>query len=346
MGLYIKESVIINQAFECHFINLGTSRSVNEIRKNPVGKVRRYFIILWHVFIVLVKFKPNLCYMAIYAWGIAFYKDSLIVMLIKFFGVKLVYHFHNKGVSANQHKWLNDLLYQQVFINTEVLLLSKYLYPDIQKYVSKDCVHFCPNGIPEPQLETRNLKSETQNSTVELLFLSNLTESKGVFILLQACKLLKEKKLSFHCTFVGGEGDITKGQFHQQVKEFELNDMVHYIGSKYGREKEAAFIRADIFAFPTYYECFPLVLLEAMLYSLPVISTYEGGIPDIVKNNENGILVPLNDPINTARAIQFLLENDDVRRIFGHEGRKHVNNNFSMESVATKLCKIYENITL
>ena len=275
--------------------------------------------------------------MAIYAWGIAFYKDSLIVMLIKFFGVKLVYHFHNKGVSANQHKWLNDLLYQQVFINTEVLLLSKYLYPDIQKYVSKDCVHFCPNGIPEPQLETRNLKSETQNSTVELLFLSNLTESKGVFILLQACKLLKEKKLSFHCTFVGGEGDITKGQFHQQVKEFELNDMVHYIGSKYGREKEAAFIRADIFAFPTYYECFPLVLLEAMLYSLPIISTFEGGIPDIVEDGITGFLIQQRDVETLAEKLEILIKDSALRHQMGVAARKIFEKKFTLNLFEKKL---------
>ena len=65
------------------------------------------------------------------------------------------------------------------------------------------------------------------------------------------------------------------------------------MGRKYEKEKEETFAKADIFAFPTYYnnECFPLVLLEAMQHSLPVVSTFEGGIPDIVDEGEAGFLV-------------------------------------------------------
>ena len=58
----------------------------------------------------LVTFKPDLCYIAMTANGIAFYKDMIIVLLVKLFDVKLVYHFHNKGVSSRQENFVDNLL--------------------------------------------------------------------------------------------------------------------------------------------------------------------------------------------------------------------------------------------
>ena len=72
-GQYIYESKIINNAFECRFINLSTSRLINEIGK-PIQKIGRYFNILYQVFKELICFKPQFCYLAITAKGYAFTK--------------------------------------------------------------------------------------------------------------------------------------------------------------------------------------------------------------------------------------------------------------------------------
>ena len=169
-----------------------------------------------------------------------------------------------------------------MFNNTHAILLSKYLYPDVQKYFSVERVHYCPNGIPD--IDKRHKIQEKQhdknNEIVKILFLSNLIESKGVFILLEACKILNQKDHRFKSIYVGGEGDVNEQQFQEKVKKLELTEQVAYVGKKYGSEKASVFASADIFAFPTYYyyECLPLVLLESMQHSLPIVSTFEGEI--------------------------------------------------------------------
>lgn len=80
------------------------------------------------------------------------------------------------------------------------------------------------------------------------------------------------------------------------------------------------FQQTDIFILPTFNECFPLVILEAMEYKLPVISTNEGGIPDVIKDGENGLISIKKDPQSLADCIEKLLINKDLRYRMGEAG--------------------------
>ena len=77
-----------------------------------------------------------------------------------------------------------------------------------------------------------------------------------------------------------------------------------YHGPKYGDDKVAFFSNADIFAQPTLNDCFPLTLLEAMQYQLPIVSTHEGAVPDIVKDGKNGYII---DPHHETKFIEKLM---------------------------------------
>lgn len=344
VGQYIRDSLNINQEFDTRYINLGTSKTIDEIGKNPLKKVGSYLKILGSTFHHLLFFKPDLVYLAITAKGIGFYKDVVIAFLVKLFSVPLVLHFHNKGVSENQDRFFDDLLYKVVFKNTKVILLSKYLFYDIKKYVNEAAVSYCPNGIPEiePQINTKI----DSNNTVQLLFLSNLIEAKGVIIVLEACKQLQIKQLSFHCTFVGGEGDISAQQFNQKVALLGLEEEVHYAGRKYGTEKNTEFSKAAIFILPTYYhnECFPLVLLEAMQFALPIVSTFEGGIPDIVEDGGTGFLVPQKNARALADKLEILINNAELRGQMGVFGREKYEKKFTIAVFETKLTSILKTV--
>ncbi len=322
VGQYIRESEEINSAFECRYINLGTSERVDEIGKGGLKKWMRFFAIFWQTLKNLINFRPQLVYFTLTASGVGFYKDAMIVLLAKLFRKKVVFHFHNKGVQNRQDRWLDNLLYRLAFKNSDVILLAKELYTDVKKYVSREKVHYCPNGIPDIKGTT---KKSTSNAIVEILFLSNLIESKGVMVLLEACRQLKEKNLPFSCTFVGGEGDITALDFEKRIRSFDLQSHAQYVGKKYGADKEKAYAKADIFTLPTYYpnECFPLVLIEAMQFSLPLVSTFEGGIPSIVADGKTGFLIPQHDTSALADKLEKLILDPTLRLKMGQSGRNH-----------------------
>ena len=112
---------------------------------------------------------------------------------------------------------------------------------------------------------------------------------------------------------------------------------MRYLGKKYREEKEEAFKNADIFVFPTNYpnECFPLVLLEAMQYGLPCVTTDEGGKKDIVVK-DSGFTVHGQKPeelaVSTADALETLIKSAEQRLKMGETGRKRVEELFTVFS--------------
>lgn len=343
VGKFINTSEKINQQFNCDYINLLASNNVSETGKVSIKKITGFVYTWFTLLFKLIKKRPTLCYIAITATGTAFFKDVLLIILLKVFKIKCVFHMHNKGVSKFQNNTIYNSCYAFVFKNAEVILLSKFLYADIRKYVAEENIHICPNGIPH--IKYGNVQN-SENEVVKILFLSNLIESKGVFVLLEACKVLKEKGVPFECLFIGGEGDINNVQFNQKVKDLELVKEVSFIGKKYGEEKRNYFSKATIFAFPTYYsnECFPLVLLEAMQAKLPVISTFEGGIPDIVENQVSGFLVEQENIEALANKIEILICDKELRKEMGSNGKIKYETEFTLEIFEKRLSTILLNV--
>lgn len=312
MGKYIQESELINSSFDCFCINLATAGSLSDIGHVSLEKLLKYLLLLRYISHVVKEICPELVYITPNAGGKAFFKDFIVVQMLKSMGCKIIAHYHNKGVSAYQSKWIYNFLYKRFFSNLKVILLAENLYKDIAKYVKREDVYICPNGIPSSCKE--EMEARRNNVIPHLLFLSNLLISKGVIVLLDALKILKEKEYTFVCQFIGGEtAEINAVQFFEEVNKRELSDLVTYVGRKVREEKEAFFRQADIFVFPTYYETFGLVNLEAMEYKLPVISTNEGGIPDIVKDGENGLICEKQNPVSLADCIAKLLDDEELR---------------------------------
>ena len=340
---YIKNSKELQDEFQCDFVNLSTSRNIDEIGKKSIMKYLRFIAIYFITFWKLLTHRYALCYLAITCHGLGFLKDAPFVLLCKLFRRKVVIHQHNKGMSKcvdkQPYKWLLPLVYRR----TKVILLSWHLYPDIEKVVKKEQILICPNGIPE--LFETEPHFERNNQVPHLLFLSNLIPSKGVYVLLDACKILKEKGYKFVCNFVGGESkEITKEIFEKAVDERGLNEIVYYKGPKYGDEKNDFFANSDIFVQPTFEDCFPLTLLEAMQYKLPIVSTDEGAVPDMVKNEVNGFVCKRKDACSTAGAIEKLLKDSGLRTQMGNNEHKLFKENFTLSVFNKNITRILKEI--
>lgn len=344
----IKDSKLINDSFDSDWINLSTSRRMDEIGKTTLAKPFRLLGALCNELWLLLTKRYDLCYLAITCHGSGFLKDSPFVLLAKLFCKKIVIHQHNKGMGNDVDRWPYRWLLPLCYKNAKVILLSWHLYPDIEKVVPKENVVICPNGIRVQEYKRPNVyNSPDTNHVPRLLFLSNLIESKGVFVLLDALKILKDKGYSFICDFVGGETkEIDAKRFAEEVEKRGLNEMAFYQGRKYGDEKEEAFEQSDVFVFPTYYETFGLVNLEAMAHKKPVVATNEGGIPDVIKDGENGLIAERKDSESLAQCIRKLLDSEDLRQRMGEDGYKKLMEQFTEDKFEANLLQIVNDIVV
>lgn len=329
IGQYLHDSKSFNDTFDCHFINLTTADSLQDIGKGSFRKLWTYAKLLFNIAKSTKRYRPKLVYITPNTKGIGFYKDFIVIQLVKLSRRKIIVHFHNKGVEERQGKAFDNFLYKRFFNGIKVILLAKSLFQDIKKYVPMEDVYICPNGIASP-LDEINI-SQHHTNTPKLLFLSNLLIAKGVFTLLDALKKLKDCNCHFTCNLIGGETtEINSEKINQEILSRGLNHNVFYKGSKYGKDKEEEFAAANIFVFPTHSDCFPLVLLEAMQHKLPCISTIEGGIPNIIDDGKTGFVVLKKDPDVLANKIKYLLDHPEERRIMGENGYKKYEQQFTL----------------
>lgn len=334
----IMNSRLINDSFQCDFINSATSRSIDEVNHFNVSKTFRHMGIWFHLLGRLLSRRYDLCYMAITCHGRSFLKDVPFVLLCKLFRKKIVFHQHNKGMAADVDRWPYRWLLPLCYRNTKVILLSWYLYDDISRVVPKADVLVCPNGIPVPDTPVASHKPVGGQAAPRLLFLSNLIGSKGILDLLDALRILKERGYSLRCDVVGGESKkIDASVFAEEVENRGLKQVVSYLGKKYGKEKERCFDEAGLFVLPTNNDCFPLVLLEAMAHHLPVVTTAEGGIRDMVEDGANGFICERRNPESLADCIAKLLDDSELRSEMGEKGFEKVKNNFTEQLFEKRL---------
>lgn len=329
----IRESPVLHDAFRMDFINLSTSRRMDEIGKTSLRKAFRFVGAYFRLVCKLMTRRYDLCYLAITCHGIGFLKDAPFVWLCKLFRRRVVIHQHNKGMAKDVHRFPYRWLLPVTYRNTSVILLSWRLYPDVAEVVRKEQVRICANGIA-----SLDASGVSVIRTTHILFLSNLLISKGVFILLEACKALKDKGHTFVCDFVGSETkEITRTRFEEEVHRLGLQDCVTLHGPQYGEAKLGFFRRADLFVQPTLDDCFPLTILEAMACGLPVVATDEGAIPDMVIDGETGFICNRENVSSLVNAIEKMLNDNVLRKQMGDKARLVYKERFTLEAFENRL---------
>lgn len=177
-----------------------------------------------------------------------------------------------------------------------------------------------------------------------VLFLSNMMAEKGVWTLVSAAQVLRQRGLDFEVHFVGKWSDISEDDFTALVREARLECVCMAHGPQYGQDKEVFWRNADLFVFPTFYhnECFPLVLLEAMQHGMACISTAEGGIPGIIDDGETGFLVERQNAPMLADKMEWLMEHPLACEQMGMKGRVKFEREFTLDVFEMRMKSILE----
>ena len=328
VGSFIRESGLVNDSFDTRYVNLSASSTLEEVGRFSLKKFRPVFRLIGEVRRTVSQWKPERVYLTPSATMPGLLKDALVARAARRKGARVILHFHNKGVAERQGRFVYDRLYRILFRDARVILLSERLYSDVRKYVPEERVSYCPNGVSVPDLDFSTPPAAPLEMTgkkpleMTILFLSNMIRSKGVSVMIEACRLLKERGIGFRCSLVGAlSADYPGDSLVDEIRRQGVGDCVTYEGPAYGEGKWNAFAKADVFVHPTLNDSFPLVVLEAMGAGLPVVTTAEGGIPDMVRDGVDGLICPKGDPSALADALQKLLSDASMCIRLGESGK-------------------------
>ncbi|RMH02143.1 MAG: colanic acid biosynthesis glycosyltransferase WcaL [Chloroflexi bacterium] len=182
------------------------------------------------------------------------------------------------------------------------------------------------NGI-----DVRRFRPPTNESSRKpnlILSVGRLVEKKGFDVLLAACGYLKQWDINFMCHIIG-KGPL-ENELRAQIHALGLGKQVKLLGPRPQDKVRQAYRKATIFALPCVrardgnQDGLPTVLLEAMACGLPVISTNMVGIPEIIDQNVNGLIVPPNDAAALANGLALLLQHPAQRAHMGVAARAKV----------------------
>lgn len=179
----------------------------------------------------------------------------------------------------------------------------------------------------DPDIYTPNTIKE-HPSPIEILCVGRLTLTKGQHILIKAMQHLVRQGRQVRLQLVGDGPD--RPRLEQQALRLGLQENIVFKGALNREGTLNVYKTADIFALASFAEGLPVVLMEAMSMEIPCITTGINGIPEIIKNEINGLLVAPSDDEETAQAIARLIDDVPLRRKLGKEGRSIIMEKYNL----------------
>jgi colanic acid/amylovoran biosynthesis glycosyltransferase len=255
----------------------------------------------------------------------------------KFFGLGFSFTAHANDIFAPRdfEIGLDKLVAAARAIITETDYAKKFLQ---ERFPERgDRVHRIYNGLNLAEFR----RADFSSASPTIIAVGRLIDKKGFADLIQACRLLVERGKSFRCQ-IFGEGPLEE-KLRRQIEELKLQNCVELPGPKPQHEIRKYLTAGTVFVLPSVIDPeggrdnLPTVIMEAMATGLPVVSTGIGGIPEMVIDNETGLLVSAGDANGLADAIEKVIVDLSLARRLGENGYRRAVELFSIEKNVREL---------
>jgi len=265
----------------------------------------------------------------------------------KMTGVPVVYTEHNKW--ERYHKltyYLNKISFN---VQDRVIAVSEDVANSIRKHhhSERPVIQVVSNGINVEKYASsyeaaRDIRKELNiapDATV-IGTVSVFRKQKRLDIWLELAKALHDKHPKTHFIIVGD--GILKNEIHEKSESLQTQGYVHFVGLQ--TETRPYLQAMNIFMMSSEFEGLPIALLEAMSMGCMPACTAAGGIPELVKDNINGILVPVDEPGKMVERLDDFLQQPEQVKALGNAARKTVTESFSMQKMVNELETIYTDL--
>jgi len=266
------------------------------------------------------------------------FRDALLLPIMRRYTRKLVLHFHAAGyaqVYGNLFYLLKLISKKAYSLADDAIVMTDFGREDAFA-AGISSTHVCPNYILDT-FDQRKIKVNNPESTPVILYLGHVYEEKGIFDLLDALTKVKSR---YHLRIVGDcLAPWTPSKLMGLIKEKGLSNLVEYVGGVDLPKRDEELSQADFLVFPSRaHESFGLVLAEAMMWKLPIVTFDWRGNKEVVGEDPGGVLIPFGDNITQlSSGIEFILGNRGMWLKWGEKNRQRFLENFRKPDGRTPL---------
>ena len=230
-----------------------------------------------------------------------------------------------------------------------LIAVSKYTKKELTEFydVDEEKIHVIYNGVDvqkfKPNRDKAGLRRELGLDEKQkiILYVGRLYQRKGLTTLLQSIPKVIQNFRNVKIVISGEGFKQNEEKLTRLAEKLNIENSVSFVGYFPDEKLPDLYAASDIFVLPALYENFPFAILEAQSTGLPVISTKVGGIPELVTDSKNGLLV---DPANSEQlteGIMTLLQNPEFAEELGKRGRRLVEEKFSWRLMTNEVVDLY-----
>jgi glycosyltransferase involved in cell wall biosynthesis len=255
--------------------------------------------------------------------GRSFWKRSLLAWIERF-----ATRYSTKIICVSEHDYRLALEFK-VARPEQLMVIHNGL--DSQPYLSPS---FYRGEVTSTLLSFLGRKGVEGRAVVT--FVGRLAAPKDPLTLLQAIQKVPDCKM-----LIVGDGPLRR-ELEGFIQQNGLGERVLLVGASDRIPEILA--ASDIFVLSSYWEGLPLVIIEAMLAGLPVVATRVGGVPELIEEGVTGLLVPPGNPVELARALRALLDDESLRRRMGEAGKKRALELFTLDRMIEQYQQLYKGV--
>lgn len=321
------------EAFDLVHVRMNFSHDVKEIGAFRIRKVGHLVATIARI--VLARFRHGCTTLYYPPAGpnlVPICRDIVVLGSTRWMFKEVVFHFHASGLSEAYGGLPAPLrpLYRFAYHGADAAIRLSELAPDDPGALGARRAYVVPNGVADHAGGI----SPRAGSPPALLYVGVLCEAKGLLVLLEACALLKSQGIPFRLDLVGAPQPAGFARvLEDTIARHGLGDVVRLCGVQSGEGKWRIYRDASVFCFPTFFESetFPVVLLEAMQFGLPVVASRWRAVPSIVDEGHTGFIVSPHDPTALAARIETLLRDPELSARMGGNGRERFLDSFTVD---------------
>ena len=271
-------------------------------------------------------------------------KRVFFMPLAKLLGKKVIVHFHAfspETTIRGKHAGLYHYLFGKADC---VVVLSEYWKREVEKEILGANVEviYNPCQVKPTEMSVGIVDNGgAQPMKYSILYAGTINARKGYADMLKAFAKIATEHQDWKIVFAGN-GEIEQGK--ALAKELGICSQTQWLGWVNGVDKERAFREATIFCLPSYAEGFPMSVLDAWSYGLPVITTPVGGIPDVAKDGENMLLFNPGDVNTLAKSMKRMMEDATLRKRISNASLELARTTFNIDNVNQCISDLYAKV--